>query len=142
MKLLLQISQNKIYAAVLAERLKKKVEEKGIPPPSQTGFRKGLGALDNIYVLNYLINRQINRKKSKLVVMFVDLKAAFNSVDRGILIRAMRERGVREGLIGRCEEVLREMICRIKVGEREGEKFWTGRGVRQGCSLQVYSHCC
>lgn len=38
----------KIYTSVLAERLTKEVEEKGILPPSQTGFRKGLGVLDNI----------------------------------------------------------------------------------------------
>lgn len=44
--------------------MRKEVEGKGIfLPPSQTGFRKELRALDNIHVLNYLINRQISRKK-------------------------------------------------------------------------------
>lgn len=42
----------KVYASVLAERLRKEVEGKGILPPSQTGFRKGLGTIDQIYVLN------------------------------------------------------------------------------------------
>jgi len=31
----------KIYAAILAERLRKKVEEKGIIPRNQAGFRRG-----------------------------------------------------------------------------------------------------
>lgn len=30
--------------------------------------------------------------------MFVDLKAAFDSVDRGKLMEAIRERGIRKGL--------------------------------------------
>lgn len=47
----------------------------------------------------------------------------------------MRRRGVREGLIRRCEEVMRETISRVKVGEEEGREFWTVRGVRQGCPL-------
>jgi len=44
----------KIYAVVL-ERLREEVEEKGLVPQNQTGFRRGMGAIDNIYVLTYLI---------------------------------------------------------------------------------------
>ncbi|XP_011861973.1 PREDICTED: uncharacterized protein LOC105558726, partial [Vollenhovia emeryi] len=44
----------KIYTVVLAERIKKECEEKGIIPHNQTGFRQGMGTIDNIYVLNYL----------------------------------------------------------------------------------------
>lgn len=50
----------KIYAAVLAERLKSEMED--ILPPSQTEFRRGMGTIDNIYVLNYLINKQLEMK--------------------------------------------------------------------------------
>ncbi|XP_024867350.1 uncharacterized protein LOC112451550, partial [Temnothorax curvispinosus] len=83
----------KVYTAVLAKRLRKEVEEKDLLPPSQTGFKRGVGTTDNIYVLNYLINRQVNEKKGKMVVMFVDLKTVFDSVDRRILVEAMRKRG-------------------------------------------------
>ena len=107
----------------------------GLLPPSQTGFRRGVGCMDNVYVLNYLVNRQVVRKERKMLVLFVDLKAAFDSVDRGVLIRAMRKRRVREGLVARCGEVLQETVCRVRVGEEEGELFWTARGVRQGCPL-------
>lgn len=72
-----------------------------------------------------------------MVVLFVDLKTAFDSVDRGKLIEAMRERGVREGLVRRCEEVLRETISRVNVRDKEGDRFWTGREVTQGCPLST-----
>jgi len=52
----------KIYATALAEGLEKEVQGREMLPPSQTGFRKGMGTLDNIFVLNYLINRQIGKK--------------------------------------------------------------------------------
>ncbi|XP_071576419.1 uncharacterized protein [Temnothorax nylanderi] len=84
-----------VYVAVLTERLREEVEHKGIIPPNQTGFRKGMGTVNNIYVLNYLVNRQLGRKGEKVVALFVDLKAAFDSVDREVLIEALRERGVR-----------------------------------------------
>lgn len=58
----------KVYVKVLAEKLRKEVEEKEIMPQYQTGFRKGLGTMDNIYVLNYLINRELKRKKGMVAV--------------------------------------------------------------------------
>lgn len=48
-----------MYASVLAEGLREEVEGKNLLPPSQTVFRRVLGCMDNIYVLNYLINRQV-----------------------------------------------------------------------------------
>ena len=40
--------------------------------------------MDNVYALNYLINRQLARKGGKMVAVSVDLKAAVDSVDRGV----------------------------------------------------------
>lgn len=45
----------KVYASVLAERIRK--ESKGIIPQNQTGFRKKMETMNNIYILNFLINR-------------------------------------------------------------------------------------
>lgn len=55
------------------------------------------------------------------MVLFVDLRTMFDSVDRGVLIEAMRKRGVREGLVERCEEVLKETKYRVRIAEEEGE---------------------
>lgn len=35
----------------------------------------------------------------------------------------------------RVDEMLRKSIIRVRVGGKMGEKFWTARGVRQGCPL-------
>lgn len=125
----------KIYTAVLAERLREEVEGKRIIPENQVGFRKGKGVLDNVCVLNYIIQKQINRHKGKLVCVFIDLKAAFDSVNRGTLIKAIKERGIREGLTERIEEVVRETKSRVRIGGKLSEEFWQSRGVRQGCPL-------
>lgn len=47
----------KFYASFLRERLKEQIQDKGALPLNQTGFRKG--TVDNIYVLNYLINKRL-----------------------------------------------------------------------------------
>lgn len=35
-------------------------------------------------------------KKEKVVVLFVELKSAFDSVNREVLLKTMRQRGIRE----------------------------------------------
>lgn len=83
--------------------------------------------MDHIYALNYLI--KLGKEKG-MFALFIDLKAAFDSMDRGILVAAMRERGVRDDLVDRVEELIRETKCRVRIGGQLGEEFWVARGVR------------
>lgn len=55
----------KIYTTVLTERLREEVEGKGMLSTNQVGFRKGKRTMDNIFLLNYLINRQLEKKGGK-----------------------------------------------------------------------------
>ena len=128
----------KVYASVLAERLVVEMEEGGMVQENQTGFRRGMGTMDNVYVLNYMINRRTEKTGGKMVALFIDLKAAFDSVDREVLWRAMEERGVSEDLRRRIEEIYAETRSRVRVGGEEGESFWTARGLRQGCPLSPH----
>jgi len=73
-------STYKIYVLILARRIRAEVEERGIMPANQMGFRKGMGTMDNIFTLNYLINRQLSKAKNMFVALFVDLKTAFDSM--------------------------------------------------------------
>jgi len=69
------------------------------------------------------------------VALFVDLKAAFDSVDREVLMGVMRERGVKEELAKRVEQVLRKTKSKVRIGGKVGDCFWMARGVRHGCPL-------
>lgn len=44
------------------------------------------------------------------MVSFIDIKVVFDSVDKEILIRSMRKRGLKEGLVVRCEKILEETV--------------------------------
>lgn len=52
-----------------------------------------MGTIDQIFVLNYLINKRVAERSRRMVVMFIDTKVAFDSVDRNILVERMRKRG-------------------------------------------------
>lgn len=72
------------YGMILGEKLEE-VEGSRISQ-NQTGFRKGMGTMDNVYVLNYLVSTELNKRKGKME-FFVDLREAFDFVDRGSCVR-------------------------------------------------------
>lgn len=69
-----------------------------------------------------------------MVALFLDLKTAFDSVNRNVLLEAMRVQGVREGLVDRVEQVVKETKIRVRIGV-EG-KFLDGKRSEAGMSAK------
>lgn len=63
--------------------------------------------------------------------MFVDLKAAFDNVDRTTLWRILRDRGINEGLI-RAKRIYEEIEVIIRTKKGYTQMLWTKKSIRQG----------
>ena len=124
----------KLYTEILRNRLIKEVEDKGILPENQVGFRRGRATMNNIFVLEHLIQMAKERKK-KLYAIFIDLKAAFDTVNRNKLWEIVKKVGISEYLIERIVELYYETKVRVRVNEELTEEFWTEIGLRQVCLL-------
>jgi len=70
--------------------LREEIERKGSLLETQAGFRKGRGTMDNVRILQQVINKEISKKRGKMYGFFIDLKAAFDKIDRKILWREER----------------------------------------------------
>lgn len=131
----LACTASKIYAGILNERLIKETDKVGGWSETQFGFRKNRGAIDCIKIAKHIIGKRLAKKRGKVFAFFIDLKAAFDKVDRGKLWKCLKDRGISEGLIDRIREVYKETKCVVKVGENTSKCFWTTKGVRQGCPM-------
>lgn len=125
----------KIMAMIVEEKLRKETERLGILLETQAGFRKKRSSIDNIYILKTVAKKEIHKKKGKLYAFFANLKAAFDKVNRQMLWQKMRKYGINGKLIKVIENIYQETTCRIKVGVKSTRKFWTGKGLRQGCPM-------
>ncbi|KAJ3650014.1 hypothetical protein Zmor_021727 [Zophobas morio] len=132
----------KLYPMVLNERLVTEMNEKRILPENQAGFRRGRGAMDNVYILHHLIEKELLKEGGRVYALFVDLRAAFDTVDRECLWECMERRGLSEKLIVAAREVYRETVTSVRVGGIESEMFWTTKGLRQGCTLSPSLFAC
>lgn len=127
----------KIYVEVLRSRLEEEIEEKNLIPESQSGFRKGRGTIDNIFILNHMQREKEEKeeKNRRIYAVFVDLKAAFDTVKREKLWRILTEKGINEKLIRRIKKIYEETNITIRTKEGLTSAFRTTKGLRQRCVL-------
>jgi polyphosphate kinase len=67
--------------------------------------------MNDVYVLNYLVNKRVSTARREVVTAFIDLKAGFDNVNRNIPWGTMKKSGVRKGLVYR----VKELKTRVKV---------------------------
>lgn len=90
---------------------------------TQFGFRIGRDAMNAVYVLNYIINKELSKKGGKIFVFFANLKVAFDKIDRKKLNKIMEKIGMENNLKRRIMETYRETVNVVKVGDRKTEEF-------------------
>ena len=69
----------KLFSRILNNRLTEWAEEYHIYVEAQTGFRKNISTIDNIFVLHGVSNHLLNENK-KLYAAFIDYTKAFDYV--------------------------------------------------------------
>jgi len=79
---------------------------------------------------------EVHREFSQpLHVAFVDLKAAFDFVDRLALWKALRGIGIPQYLLQLIEDLHNGSTSSVRIGATLSPSFITTSGVRQGCVL-------
>jgi len=91
--------------------------------------------MDNLYILQHAIKKELRKKGRKIYGIFMDLKAAFDKVGRKMLWEAMVRRGARSGLIERVKEIYVSTKNAVRIHKEKSGWFWTEAGVRQRCPL-------
>ena len=126
----------KIYTNILREKLQEEIKKNEIYSEPQLGFRRNSSTIDAIYILKNAIDRQLI-EGNKIHTCFVDLKAAFDNVDRGEMLKMMREGGIEEKLCIGTETIYKETLNKVRINGKIIGEFYTEKGVRQECSLSA-----
>ena len=96
-----------------ASRLSNYCEAEGILPEEQCGFRPARSTVDTLFVVRRL--QELGRaRRTPLYMCFVDLRKAYDSVDRGLLWVVLARFGVPEKVltvIRQFHEGMRARVC-------------------------------
>ena len=126
---------SKCYTSVLNKRLVTWAEENGKLSEAQAGFRKGYSTTDHIFTLNAIVEKSLSKRGGKLYTCFVDLKKAFDSVQRGPLFHILCQNGLSGKFLNALSAIYKSVVSCVRIGDRLTEFFDCPAGLRQGCIL-------
>lgn len=124
-----------MMAWILQGRLQLLVEEE--LPESQCGFCKGCECSDMTFTLPKLLEKSLEHQ-SKQIIMFMDLKKAYDSVPRAVLWHSLENLGVPGDVINLVQSIHEGMKAWVSIGgELLEENIDVENGLRQGALWPV-----
>ena len=102
----------------------------GILDPSQGGFRPKRSTLHQCYALH-----EVMEDNPDIIHAFLDLKAAYDCVNRSMLWRDMKAYGVSEHMIAVCQSLFDFNMANLVVNGTKSEDIRCVRGLLQGSSM-------
>ena len=126
----------KIFTRIMRARLDKVVEEQDLLGEMQNGFRKGRSTNDNLLVLSHMIGKcQKARLNRKLLLVFIDLRKAYDRVWRAGVWEVLRRLGIGEKLVRLLIGLYSGHSRRVSAIAGLTEWILCQIGVKQGCVL-------
>ena len=127
----------KVFCKILNARLSDWSETNCILLDEQNGFRPDRSCLDHLFVIcNIISTRKLT--KSPTFIAFVDLKKAFDSVDRDLLWHRLGHYGISGKFLDFIKCLYRSTEYCVRVNDIITETFPVTSGVKQGCLLSLH----
>ena len=124
----------KILARLLLNRLIKHIEEIGLIPESQCGFRPMRGTADMVFALRQL-QEKCSLQCQDLYLLFIDLTKAFDTVNREGLWRILEKAGCPKHFVNIICSFHDNMKVSVSEGGEKSPLFDVTSGTKQGCVL-------
>ena len=122
---------SKLYSHILDNRLRSWTEENNIINENQFGFRENKSTIDCLYILQAIVNRQLNKKK-KIYCTFVDFKKAFDLVYRNGIWFKLCNNGASVKIVSAIKAIYNSVKVCVRSMGKVSECFDSLVGVKQG----------
>lgn len=125
---------SKLFTRILYNRLDNFLENNDIICNEQKGFRKDMRTSDHIFTLKSLIDKYFKKNKY-IFASFIDLKTAFDTVNRNALLYKLYQLNTRGKFFNILENMYKEVSFCVSLNDGLTDNFQTNIGVKQGCIL-------
>ncbi len=127
-------STYKIYCHIFNARMCNWLPDNNVLVDEQNGFRRLRSCIDHMFSLYSILQNRL-LSKNETFCCFVDLKKAFDSVDRDCLWFKLLSLGVHGNFYNALKSLYSDVSCAVRVNGSTTDWFSVGSGVKQGCLL-------
>ena len=128
------ISLSGLFSKLLNIRLTELVENHHLLGEEQNGFRKDRQMADNSFILDSILMKA-RSKKQKVLLCYIDVSKAYDSINRRILWKLLESMGFGGDFLHCLQALYCEDSVDTVVNGISTRPVYLGRGLRQGCSL-------
>ena len=127
---------SKLYSALINNRLTTYLEENDLLSDEQNGFRSGRSCEDHVFTLNSII-----RNNSTVFATFIDLKKAFDFIDRDMLLYKLLLNKIDGKIYESIKSIYANTTACVRINGKTSNWFSCKSGVKQGdnCSPTLFS---
>ena len=124
----------RLYAYILNARLVSFTEDNDLRSSTQSDFRPSLSTLHSVFALQHFVD-QAKAGGQKLYTCFLDLKGAYDRVQRPLLWQVLQRLGVHGPMLAALQSLYHDSELTININGRVGKTVLSQTGVKQGCPL-------
>ena len=124
----------RLYAGVLNACIVAFTEGYDLRADMQAGFRPGRSTVHQLFTLQHFIDKE-RRHKRVLCACFLDLKSAYDRVNRALLWEVLRRLGIGGRMLAAVQSLYAGCTVAMKIGDRVGRSLPSVTGLKQGCPL-------
>ena len=125
----------KLYMKKIGEDIEEHLEKNEIIKGNQIGFTNGGRTEYNHFVLQYIVEKAY-KKDEQLIVIALDFKKAFDSINRRKMIEAMKDYMIEPSIINLIAKIYSNDSTTVTLGEIE-EEMDINSGIKQGCTAST-----
>ena len=101
---------------------------------TQAAYRPGRSTTEQVFSVTILAEKAYNTDNYEINLLLLDMSKAFDSVDRGKLLRQLNDI-IEEDELHIIKILVEDVVLQVRNRETVGEKFVTNLGVPQGDCL-------
>ena len=131
---LLSIS-GKVYAKILDQRVRDSTEGKILE--EQGAFREERSCTDQLFTVR-MLNEKVIENNKRMIVVCVDLKKAYDNVDREMMWSVLEKYSISRSLVKAVRSMYVNCEACVKVQGGISDWFQVEKGVRQGCAMSPW----
>ena len=124
----------RLYAAILNRRILLWTEESNLRAECQAGFRPRLSTVHQLFALQHFVDKHFGSGQP-LYTCFIDLKAAYDKVQRPLLWLVLQRLGLPGQMIQAIKSLYEDCSVTMNIAGWHGQTRASETGVKQGCPL-------
>ena len=100
----------KLFCKIVNSRLTKWAEENDLMYEEQAGFTKGKSTIDQVFILQTIIQKYLDKKKGRCYNVFIDFSKAFDSIPHSHLFYLLCQNGAHSRVL----KVMQNMYSKLQ----------------------------